>query len=251
VSSQHHDYMNANRAHWDELARIHPQTAAYDVSSFKAGRSTLDALELEGVGKVDGKTLLHLQCHFGLDTISWARLGALATGADFSAQAITVARALAAELAVEARFVEANLYDLPEVLTEQFDVVFTSYGVLGWLPDIAGWARVVVHFVKPGGRFVIVEGHPFADVLDDRDTATLSMRYAYFQTDEPLTFDEDGSYADPTAQLSHRRTHEWNHPLGDIITALIDAGLTIEWVREYPFCSWQRVPLMVQDRDGW
>jgi SAM-dependent methyltransferase len=251
MTDQNHDHMEANRAHWDELARIHPETAFYDVPGFKAGRSTLDEIELEGVGEVDGRTLLHLQCHFGMDTISWARRGAIATGADFSGEAISLARSLAEEIGVSARFVQSNVYDLPEALDEQFDIVFTSHGVLGWLPDIQGWARVVAHFLKPGGRFFIVEGHPFSWTLDDEDATGLTITYPYFQDAEPLTFEQDGSYADESATLTHRRTHEWNHPLGETITALIDAGLTIERVREYPFCSWRMVPLMERDADGW
>jgi SAM-dependent methyltransferase len=244
-------HMDENRAHWDELAAIHPDTEFYDLERFKRERTPLDSVVLELLGDVSGKSVLHLQCHFGMDTIRLAWMGATATGADFSATAIRTARSLAAELDTEATFVESNIYDLPQNLDGRFDVVLTSHGVLGWLPDIRGWAQVVSHFLKPGGRFVIVEGHPATWVLDDEDPDGLTIRYPYFVTGEPLSFEQDGSYADAGATLTHKRTNNWNHPLGEVITALIDAGLTIEHVGEYPFCSWQMVPVMYQDAEGW
>lgn len=156
--------MQANRRHWDELVSIHLRSEFYDVASFVGGRSTLLSIESEEVGDVTDKTLLHLQCHFGMDTLSWARVGATVTGVDFSGEAVKAARRLADEvgLAERASFIESNIYALPDNLSGQFDVVFTSYGVLGWLPDIEGWARVAAHFVKPGGFFYIAEVHPFA-----------------------------------------------------------------------------------------
>ena len=156
------EYTQANRRHWDEIVPIHAGSEFYDVGSFKAGKSKLKPVELEELGDVRGKTMLHLQCHFGLDTLSWAREGAIVTGADFSGQAIETARALAAETGVEARFVVSDLYALPENLEGQFDIVFTSYGAIYWLPDIRRWAQIAAHFVRPGGTFYIVEFHPFA-----------------------------------------------------------------------------------------
>src|SRR5688500_15473841 len=154
------EHIDTNRAHWDEAVPAHVASEFYDVASFKAGRNTLLPVELAEVGDVAGRTILHLQCHFGMDTLSWARLGAVVTGVDFSAPAIEHARALAAELRIEARFIESNIYELPLKLDERFDIVFASYGVTVWLPDFAAWAKVAAHFVKPGGFLYLLDGHP-------------------------------------------------------------------------------------------
>jgi SAM-dependent methyltransferase len=244
------DYTEANRRHWDEIVPIHAGSEFYDVASFKAGKSKLKPVELEEVGDVRGRTMLHLQCHFGLDTLSWAREGAIVTGADFSEQAIETARALAAETGVEARFVVSDLYRLPENLDGQFDIVFTSYGAIYWLPDIRRWAQVAAHFVRPGGTFYIAEFHPFAWVFDDEpDVTDLHVRYPYFQTGEPVRFEIEGTYADRTAAVEHRVTYSWPHPLGDIVTALIDAGLRIEFLHEFPFSTYQFLPFTEQVSD--
>ncbi|MGH9173432.1 MAG: class I SAM-dependent methyltransferase [Vicinamibacterales bacterium] len=249
--SRERDLMDENRAHWDEAAAIHPTTEFYDVAAFKRGETHFDELVLSQIGAVAGQSVLHLQCHFGMDTIRFSRLGAIATGVDFSPVAIQTARDLAAELGIETRFIESNVYDLPDVLGEQFELVFTSYGAITWLPDIKAWARAVACFVRPGGRFVIVEGHPAAWPFDDEREDGLVIRYPYFHTPEPLTLEYDGTYATTDTSLTHRRTHNWNHPLGAIINALIDAGLTIEHVGEYPVCAWRQIPIMEKGADGW
>ncbi len=236
------DYMNANRAHWDEVTPIHVASKFYDVEGFRRDPNDLNSLELAEVGDVRGKSLLHLQCHFGMGTLSWANQGASVTGIDFSEPAIEQARALSSELGIPARFLASNVYDAPAVLGEQFDIVFTSYGVLTWLPDIAAWARVAAHFVKPGGTFYIAEFHPIAWVFDDSpDVTDLHVRYSYFQTAEPLRFEGD-DYADRTAKLEHRTTYSFSHTLGDIVTALIDAGLRIDFLHEFPFSTYQFLP---------
>jgi ubiquinone/menaquinone biosynthesis C-methylase UbiE len=243
--------MAVNQAHWNELVPIHVKSAFYDVDGFKAGRSTLDELERDGVGEVAGRSLLHLQCHFGMDTLSWARLGAQSTGVDFSGPAIELARELNEELGLDTRFIQANIYDLPSILDERFDIVVTSYGVLFWLPDITAWAGVVSRCLKPGGRFCIVEGHPFIWTLDQEGPSPLDIRYDYFHRAEPNSWEEDGSYADPAATVVHKKTYEWNHPISDVVGALIAAGLRIESLDEYEVGAWQAVPLMVQGEDGW
>jgi 2-polyprenyl-3-methyl-5-hydroxy-6-metoxy-1,4-benzoquinol methylase len=244
--------LDRNRSHWDELAELHPNTEYYDVEGFRDGGSSLDWLELEGVGDVSGQTLLHLQCHFGLDTLSWLREGAAeVVGTDFSATAIETARDLAeqVDLADRATFIESDLY----ALDEEFDVVFTSYGVLNWLPDVEAWADIVAHFLKPGGRFFIAELHPishvFMDLRVDEDD-TVRSDWPYF-SDEPLTFDEDGSYADFEANVEHTVTHVWSHSVGEIVTALVDAGLTVNELREHPFVSFEQFPGRIRKRaDG-
>jgi SAM-dependent methyltransferase len=231
-----------NRDLWDEWTRIHETSAFYDLEGFKRGGIRLSPYELDEIGSVDGLDLLHLQCHFGIDTLSWARLGARVTGVDFSPEAVALARRVAAEIGhPEARFVESNVYDLPANLDGDFDLVYTSKGVLGWLPDIAGWARVVARFVRPGGRFYVAEIHPVAQAFENEGVAPgeLRLTYPYWEHDAPLTFPTAGSYADPTAELAATREHGWDHSLGEIVTALVDAGLEIRSLREYPFCEWK------------
>jgi SAM-dependent methyltransferase len=245
--------LRRNRELWDAWTRIHVTSDFYDVPSFKSGERgiRLRDYEIEEIGDVSGKTLLHLQCHFGLDTLSWARLGATVTGADFSDEAIGAARALAAELAIPATFVASNIYDLPDVLDGRFDVVYTSGGVLGWLPDIVGWARVAAHFVKPGGFFYIAEVHPVAQVFQDEGVAPgeLRLAYPYWSHQEPIRPEVKGSYADRSAPTEGLVESGWDHSLGEIVTALIDAGLRIDFLHEFDFVHWP-VAFLVEGADG-
>jgi SAM-dependent methyltransferase len=246
------EYLEANRRRWDELTPIHARSAFYDLEGLRAGGLTLMPLEREELGDVAGKSLLHLQCHFGLDTLSWARLGARVTGVDFSEAAITLARSLSDELDIGAHFICSSLYDLPTVLAGPFDIVFTSYGVLCWLPDLNRWAEVIAHFLRPGGAFYIAEIHPFAMVFYDEDDAEdLEVFYPYFHTTEPLRFEEEGSYAAPEAQVVHKVTYEWQHGLGDVVNSLISAGLRIEFLHEFPYACERMFPFLRQDREGW
>ncbi len=244
-------YLRTNRALWDERVPLHRDSAFYDLAGFKAGRSSLKSIELAELGAVAGQSLLHLQCHFGMDTLSWARLGANVTGADFSDQAISLAQSLSTELAIPAHFVCANLYDLPKVLTEQFDIVFTSAGVLVWLPDIRRWAAVIAHFLRPGGTFYIREKHPFANVFDDTGAGPPpQLAYPYFDH-EPTRWEGSGSYAEPQAETVHNVHYEWQHTLGDIVNGLITEGLRLEYLHEFPFAGWKCLPGMEQGDDGW
>ncbi len=238
-------YFESNRALWNEWTKIHATSEFYDLKGFKRGGVRLRVYELEEVGEVAGKNLLHLQCHFGIDTLSWARLGASVTGVDFSEEAIELAREVARELKVPAEFVRSNVYELPRVLHRTFDVVYTSRGVLGWLPDVHRWAEVAARFVAPGGIFYITEVHPLLQVFDD----DLSIAYGYWEDEQPLVFDVQGSYADPTAAVDVPAEYGWNHALSEIVTALIDAGLTIELLHEWPFLDWE-LPFLEQRDDG-
>jgi SAM-dependent methyltransferase len=242
----------ANRRLWNEWTAINAASAFYDVESFKAGGVRLRAYELEEIGDVRGKELLHLQCHFGMDTLSWARLGARVTGADFSPAAVDRARRLAAELGLQARFVCAELSELPVVLEGQFDVVYTSRGVLGWLPDLDRWAQVVAHFLRPGGIFYITEVHPVAQVWDDGPEVTpgqLRLHYPYWGRPEPLALPVQGSYADPGAHVEQPVEYGWPHSLGEIISALAGTGLRIDFLHEQPFVEWP-VPYLERHDDG-
>lgn len=242
------EYLRANRALWNEWAHINAASEFYHLEEFKSGGIRLNNIELQEVGDVAGKSLLHLQCHFGLDTLSWARLGAQVTGVDFSEEAIHLAQNLAGELHLPARFLCTDLYNLDTVLAEQFDVVFTSYGVLNWLPDIPRWAKIVADRVKQGGFFYIIEFHPFSMVLDD-EADQYRLRYPYFMKDA-MAFQVQGSYADRNASVQASIEYGWNHTLAEIITSLIDAGLTLEFLHEYPFTVYQQLPYLQADDQG-
>ena len=235
------DPIRENEALWDAWTRIHEGSRFYDLEGFRQGGIRLRDEEVAAVGDVQGKTLLHLQCHFGIDTLSWARLGATVTGADFSVKAVELARRLAADMGItDARFVRSDLYDLPDALDGEFDVVYTSRGVIGWLPDIRRWAEVVARFTAPGGIFFINEIHPVAQAFENEGVAAgeLRLEYPYWEHREPLTFEVRGSYADPDADTTGLREHGWDHGLGELVTALIDAGLRIESLVEHPYLEW-------------
>ena len=237
------EYAEANRRHWDEVVPIHVSSEMYDVAGFKAGESRLKAVELEELGDVRGKSLLHLQCQFGLDTLSWAREGAVVTGVDFSAPAIKAARALAGETGIDARFVVSDVFALPKNLDGTFDIVFTSYGALNWLRDMDAWARVAAHFVRPGGMLYLAEFHPFASVFDDApDVTELRVHYPYFASGEPVRSEDDGTYTNREASVENKLTYDWPHPISEVLTALIDAGLRIEFLHEFPFSMYQFLP---------
>lgn len=243
---------DANRSLWDAWTAVHAAGGFYDLEGFRAGGVRLRAEEIEAIGDVRGKTLLHLQCHFGIDTLSWARLGAQVTGADFSPAAVRLARELAVDLGMpDARFVESNLYDLPAHLDATFDVVYTSRGVLGWLPDITAWAQVVAGFLKSGGIFYISEIHPAVQVFENEgvEPGELRLAYPYWEHPDPLIFDVQGSYADPSADVGERKEHGWDHGLGEIVTALIAAGLQLIWLRESPELDW-RADFLVETEPG-
>jgi SAM-dependent methyltransferase len=245
-------WKKANQNRWNELAPIHARSAFYDVEGFKAGKSSLRSIEREELTDVAGKSLLHLQCHFGQDTLSWAKLGAQVTGVDFSLEAIKLARSLNDELALAARFLCCDIYDLPTILSDRFDIVFTSYGVLHWLPNLKEWARIIARFLKPGATFYIVEIHPLAFTLgDEEDAKDLKIVYSYFHSPEPTRWESPGSYADRTAKVDSNVSYDWTHSLGDILTALISVGLQIEFVHEFPYCVCQFLPCMEQGPDGW
>jgi SAM-dependent methyltransferase len=234
-----------NRAWWDERVPLHVASDFYDVEGFKAGGDTLLGFADDELGDVRGRSLVHLQCHFGLDTLSWARRGAAVTGLDFSQPAIDAAAALAEELGLAAEFVCADVHDAPAALGgRRFEIVYTGLGALNWLPDIRRWATLVGELLKPGGALYLVEFHPFTWVFADDD---LTVEYDYFQR-EPFVFDDPGTYADLKAVTSSNRTEEWQHPLGDVVTALIDAGLTLELLREHDFTAYQRWPFLVDGR---
>ncbi|MHA1863694.1 MAG: class I SAM-dependent methyltransferase [Candidatus Thorarchaeota archaeon] len=245
------EYMDTNKELWEKLAKIHHDSEFYDVKGFLEGKQTLDPIEVDELPDLSGKKLLHLMCHFGMDTLSLARLGASVTGVDFSSEAIDLAKSLAATASIDAKFVCANLYDAATALKEKFDVVFTSGGVLTWLPDIEKWAEIISTCLKPGGFFYIREFHPMGYIFNDDESATEpKIRYPYFQGKEPLVFEDEGSYADKEAKTGKMRTYEWTHPISGIINALISAGLRIDFFNEFNYNSYKALPFLIEEEAG-
>jgi SAM-dependent methyltransferase len=256
------EYLKNNRDLWDEITPIHARSEFYDLEGFKTGKSTLVCpIEVEEMGDVSGKSLLHLQCHFGMDTLFWARRGAKTTGIDFSEKAIDLARSLSEELGIESKFVRSDIYDLPKNLDGEFDIVYTSGGVLCWLPDLKRWGEIIAHFLKPGGFFYILEGHPFGGVFDDSPGVTEpKVTHSYFHEPEPTKWEPECDYTspakgsikwideDPDAAVTHG-SYEWTHSLSDIINALIGAELKIEFLHEYPEIFYKSLPFM-ESNDG-
>jgi SAM-dependent methyltransferase len=241
------DWRELNRAMWDERVPIHVGSDFYDVEGFLAGRSELRAFERDELGDVTGKTLVHLQCHFGLDTLSWAREGARVSGLDFSKPAVEAAQAIAARAGIDADFVAADVYDAPAALGDRrFDIVYTGLGALNWLPDLERWAHVIRRLLAPGGRLYLVEFHPFASTLADDE---LTVAYPYFH-DEPLSFDDPGTYADDSAATTQNRSLEWNHGFAEVITAIPGAGLQIELLHEHDHTLFARWPFLERRGDG-
>lgn len=235
------EWFETNREYWDERVPIHLGGEFYDVEAFLNGRERLRPFELEEVGDVSGKDLVHLQCHFGIDTLSWARHGAKVTGLDFSAPAIGEARKLAARLGVSAEFVQANVYDAKDALGRRdFDIVYTGLGALNWLPDVGRWAEVAASLVRPGGFLYLSEFHPFTGVFGEEN---LTVTYDYFQK-EPQVWDEPGTYADLDADTAHNRTYEMSHTLGEVVSAVISAGLTIEFLHEHDYTLFPAWPIL-------
>lgn len=237
------DYRDVNRANWDDRADAHAASGDYNVASFASDPSYLSEVvrfDRPLLGDVTGLRGVHLQCHIGTDTVSLARLGATMTGLDFSSKSLAQARALASAAGAEINFVEADVYDAPDVLgTEGFDLVYTGIGALCWLPDIKRWGETVARLLKPGGRFFMREGHPVLWSLEwERDDDLLVLDGPYFELAEPSVYNEAGTYVATDADFEHNTTHEWNHGLGEIVTALLDAGLTITGLVEHNTVPW-------------
>lgn len=243
-------YLKNNQQLWDQWTRLHVSSGFYDIQGFKDGKCLLSEIEIQELGDVRGKKLLHLQCHFGLDTLSWARRGAIVTGVDFSKQSIETAQNIASEVDIDARFICCDVYQLNEVLFDKFDIVFTSGGVLCWLPDLSEWARVICHFLTEKGIFFIREFHPVADIFDDEASGDeLRIRYPYFNIGQPLHFRDQGSYAAPDSKEQFE-SYEWPHSISEIVNSLLRAGLELESINEYNYCNYQHRPFLSQNDKG-
>ncbi|MCE9678983.1 class I SAM-dependent methyltransferase [Shewanella sp. AS1] len=218
------DYIEINKQAWDKRTAVHFESQFYDVPGFLDGKSSLNPIELAQLGEVQGKSLLHLQCHFGLDSLSWSRLGASVTGVDLSSRAIEKARWLADKLRLDARFIESDLYQFGQHNEQEFDLVFSSYGALCWLPDLDAWASLIAKALKPQGEFHLVEFHPIVDLLSG---------YAYFPQGQG-DVEQEGTYTE-NCQGEKSTTVCWSHSLSEVLTALLKAGLTLLEVNEHAY----------------
>jgi SAM-dependent methyltransferase len=241
------DYLLVNRASWDERAPAHAGSPDYGVAKLISDPEYLSDVvrfDLPLLGDISGQRGVHLQCHIGTDTISLARRGASMTGLDFSPAALEQARDLAARTGADATFVESELYDAPGALgSGGFDLVYTGVGALCWLPSIARWAAVVASLLRPGGRLFIREGHPMLWALDEpRPDRLLAVEYPYFERAEPMVWDEAGTYVQTDAVFEHNTTHEWNHGLGEIVTALLREGMELTGLVEHDTMPWDAIP---------
>ena len=244
------DYRELNRANWDDRVPAHVASADYAVRRFVSDPAFISEVvrfDLPRLGDIAGLRGVHLQCHIGTDTVSLARLGATMTGLDFSAPAVAAARKLASETGVNATFVQADLYAAPEVLGRGgFDLVYTGIGALCWLPDIRRWADVVATLLKPGGRLFMREGHPMLWAIDERHLDRLVVDYPYFETAEPIVFADPSTYVETEVTLQHEVTHSWNHGLGEIVSALLDVGLTLTQLVEHDTVPWEALPGLME-----
>lgn len=224
------DYLSINKKAWNDKTEVHVNSEFYDIPSFLAGRNTLNEIELALLGNIRGKKILHLQCHFGQDTISLARMGAQSTGVDLSDKAIETARELSIKTEADARFICSDVYSLHEQLNEEFDIVFTSYGTIGWLPDLEKWAWTISRFLKPGGKFVFAEFHPVVWMFDPNFE---KVAYRYFKSDAIIET-ELGTYADKATPVEYEMV-SWNHSISEVVNNLIDAGLEINALNEFDY----------------
>ncbi|HEX9978933.1 MAG TPA: class I SAM-dependent methyltransferase [Flavobacterium sp.] len=224
------NYLEINRRSWNNRVDLHVASDFYDQKSFLEGKSTLNDIEMKILGNVSGKSILHLQCHFGQDTISLARLGASVTGVDLSDKAVETASSLAKQLDADAQFICCDIYSLAEHLDKQFDVVFTSYGTIGWLPDLQKWANIIHRFLKPGGRFVFAEFHPVVWIFDNKFR---EIQYTYFKSDAIVEV-FNGTYANRQAEIELQDV-SWNHSLSEVIGSLLNAGLLLTSFDEYDY----------------
>jgi SAM-dependent methyltransferase len=246
-AQQPKNWREINRRMWDERVPLHLASKFYDQAGFEAGRSSLEPFEIEEMGAVAGKSLVHLQCHFGQDTLSWARLGARVTGLDFSGPAIRTAQEIAARMGIDARFVEADLYDAPAALGERYDIVYTGLGALCWLPDLDRWGDVVAGLLLPGGKLYLSEFHPFTEVFGEKDR---SLAAPYFTDGQASYWDEPGTYTDHEGETKENGSYYWVHSLSRIIQVLLDRGLLLERFSEHDYTLFARWPDLVQTEPG-
>ena len=240
------NYYEANKKLWDKLATVHVKSDFYDQESFLAGKLSLKEIELEEVGDVANKQMLHLQCHFGQDSISWAKLGAKVVAVDFSEGAISIAKDINEKLGTDVNFICSNVYDLEEHVSNKFDIVYTSYGVINWLHDLDKWGQLIAKYLNSGGYFYMVEFHPILWIYDDKFQ---NIEHPYQSGSDPLELVSDFSYADINTEVNQKE-YCWNHGIGRIVNALISAGLKIEFFNEYNYSPYKTFSEMTEFKPG-
>ena len=244
VSDDPSRFIDANRSVWDDWTEKGDSPAFYKLERFRTGAEVLQPFEIEEIGSVEGKSLLHLQCHFGMDTMAWARRGAIATGVDFSDKSIEFGRKIASELGIDVTLVSSDVYGLPDALDGKFDIVYTSFGVLAWMPDLPRWASVIDHFLKPGGTFYVAEYHPFPLVFEESDSIQEpKIKHRYFPTTEPQVWSGEEVNEDFVV-------YGWPYTLGDVVSSLAEVGLRVDFLHEFPFSESPHVDFLVQGQDG-
>ena len=241
------NYFEVNKVTWNEKVGIHARSEMYKMEAFKAGETSLMPYELNALGDVNGKSLLHLQCHFGQDTLSWSRMGAKCVGVDLSDEGIKLAKQLNTELKLDAEFVCCNVLDTSQHVSKTFDIVYTSYGTIGWLPDLKPWAKMIAERLKAGGTFYIIEFHPILWMFDYID-GNPKMIYKYNQ-DEVIYEEYEGTYADQSSKMVSKE-YGWNHGLSEVVNALIEADLRIEYLNEYDESPYDVFPDLIKLDNG-
>jgi SAM-dependent methyltransferase len=248
------EHAEVNRRWWDDRAPAHAASPGYAVDRLLADPAALSDVvrfDADRLGELDGVRGVHLQCHIGTDTLSLARLGATMTGLDFSPAAVGIAGEIAAAAGCGIDYVQSDVYRAAEVLGDNsFDLVYTGIGALPWLPDIRGWAEVVARLLRPGGRLFLREGHPVLWSVDEQRSDAITLAYPYFEHDDPLAFDGTGTYVPTDVEFTHNATREWNHGLGEIVTALLDNGMRLTMLVEHDSVPWDALPGQMTERDG-
>lgn len=244
-----HHYFETNKATWNNKVKVHASSTMYDMEAFMAGKLSLNQLELNAIGDVSGKSLLHLQCHFGQDTLSWSKLGAKCVGVDISDEGIMLAKELNTELGLDADFVCCNVLDTSSYISETFDIVFTSYGVISWLPDLKPWGKLIAERLKKGGVFYMAEFHPIVWMFDYLEEEPV-LKYGYNQ-DDAIYEEYEGSYTDMPSEMEMiSKEYGWNHGLGEVISALTQAGLHIDFLKEHNESPYNVLPNLIQTKFG-
>ena len=245
--SDNKKYFEVNKATWNEKVKVHSESEMYHLRAFKKGKSSLMHYELKALGDVNGKSLLHLQCHFGQDTLSWSRLGAKCVGVDISDEGIKLAKKLNDELNLDAEFICCNVLDTSNFIKDEFDFVFTSYGTIGWIPDLKPWAKMIAERLKKGGTFYIAEFHPIVWMFDYTSGKPV-MKYGYMQ-DEVIYEEYEGTYANESSKMISKE-YGWNHGLGEVVTSLTEAGLHIDYLKEHEESPYNVLPDLIKTKSG-
>ncbi len=247
MSDLHDNYFTINRETWNRKVQVHAQSDFYDMKAFLDGESSLNTYEIQALGDVKGKSLLHLQCHFGQDTLSFARMGAQCVGVDLSDEGIALAQKTNRDLGLDSEFVCCNVLDTSVHIKKHFDIVFTSYGTIGWLPDLKPWGQMISERLKSGGVFYMVEFHPLVWMFD-YTSGKPELKYGYHQ-DEVIYDEYEGTYADPSSKIMSKE-YGWNHGLGEVISSLTDAGLRVDFLREHDESPYDVLPDLIKNTNG-